>query len=99
MKKFEVREVVVETKDGKRAYEAYREMTNQDADLLKSFDTLEAAVEFFKELRPFVHKSSNRLYTHTCFFIEEFEYNEYTEEFEPVGISFDIFPGYGFDKE
>ena len=75
MKKYEVRTVSVETKRGKNALETYINSTNQDSTLVKSFNTLEEAREFYATVDTSARYMSG-YYLHKCKFIEEAEYDD-----------------------
>ena len=76
MKKFEIREIYVETKDGKDPFGVFHSLTNQDSELIASYDTLEEARKNFGEHIATVRKQNYRCYSHDCYVIEENDYNE-----------------------
>lgn len=78
MKKFEIRELYIETKDGKDPFGVFLSLTNQETELIASYDTLEEARKNFGEYGATVRKAlfGATYYLHECYAIEESEYNE-----------------------
>lgn len=78
VKKFEIRTFSVETKDGKNPFGVFQNLTNQDTELLESFDTLEEAIASFENYGATVRKDHYIVtrYLHDCYVIEENEYDE-----------------------
>ena len=94
MKKYEVREVIVETKDGFEAFDEFQNSCNQDTTILKSSNTLEEAKEFYNAIETScIKRKANGVeyYVHYGKCIEE---NEYDEDGEWIGggnwIDYDI---------
>lgn len=75
MKKYEVRTVDVETKNGKNSIDVFLASDNQTTELVKSFDTLEEARAFFAKVDTSVRYMSG-YYLHSCKIIEENDYDE-----------------------
>ncbi len=75
MKKFEVRTVYVETKFGRDTLEKFHNQTNQTTELVKAFDTLEDAKEYYAHVYSGVRYMGG-YYLHSCKLIEENDYDE-----------------------
>lgn len=73
--KYEVKRFYVETKKGVNAYETWSNQTNQDTELLASYDTLAEAKEFYKTVETWV-RSHGHYYQHCGKCIEINLYNE-----------------------
>lgn len=84
MTKYNVCEVRVETSTGKNAYQTFNEQTNQTPDTTVSFDTLEAAREYYATVNTGVKYCGNRLYEHYCKYLEVVEVDEVDEDGEFV---------------
>lgn len=78
MKKYEVREFTVATTDGKNPIQVFQNLSEQDTELIAAFDTLEEAKVRLNKCVPSVDKNSYVFtkYLHTCYVIEENEYDE-----------------------
>ena len=98
MKKYEVKTVSVETKDGKDAINVFLNQTNQDTYLLKSFDNLEDARAFYATVDSSV-RYMGRYYLHECKMIEENEYDEDGEWINGGEWWESDFPEYQNEKE
>lgn len=77
MKKFEVRKIQVETKNGTDALNTFLKGTNQETYLVKEFDNVEDAIEFYKTVdvdlrdmgRYFLHEGK-------CIEVNEYDVDE-----------------------
>jgi len=78
MKKFEIRKLNVETKDGKDPFGVFQNLTNRETELIASYDTLEEARNNFVRYSPSVSKGHYYVtyFLHECYVIEENDYNE-----------------------
>ena len=70
---YEVKEVRIETRDGKNPLNVFNNASNQDTYLIKRFDTLEEARAFFATVKTDV-RSMDRYFLHTGKIIEQNEY-------------------------
>lgn len=78
MKKFEIRKIEVETKDGKDPFGVFQNLTNRETELIASYDTLEEARKNLVRYTPSVNKEHYCLtyFLHECYIIEENDYDE-----------------------
>lgn len=78
MKKYEVRRILMETRDGKDCLKKWNNRFNQDTELIKSFDTLEEAQAFYATVETDVRKMGGALtyYLHEGKCIEENTYDD-----------------------
>lgn len=76
MTQYNVCEVKVETRTGKNAYQTFDNQTDQTPATTVSFDTLEAAREYYATVNTGVKYCGNRLYEHFCKYLEEVEVDE-----------------------
>lgn len=74
--KYEVRTVMVETRDGKNALRVFGNKVDQDTTLVAAFDRLEDAQAVYQKEYSGVKCCGNRLYEHTCKLIEVNEYDD-----------------------